>query len=113
MDDEELAESVAKRKQAEAHGYIAPQIQNKPKSTFGDDLGAGGDDDEDDFFSLKRKIPNAEDEDGAVDDQGVAKGADKKKKPVGGGTSTTGAKRKAPADSGESMVQSCVSGGIK
>ena len=99
MDDEELAESVAKRKQAEAHGYVAPQLQQKSKSSFGDNLGAVADDDEDDFFSLKRKIPNTEDDDGAVDDQGVK--GEKKKKPATNGTAG-GAKRKAPADSGES-----------
>ena len=62
MDDEELAESVAKRKQAEAHGYTAPSINAQTKkSAFGD--GLGGDDDEDDFFSLARKPANNEDED--------------------------------------------------
>jgi DNA helicase INO80 len=68
MDDEELAESVAKRKQAEAHGYVAPTI-NPVASTkgLGDTLNlGGGDEDEDDFFSLKRKVPNGEDEDEAV-----------------------------------------------
>jgi len=60
MDDEELAESVAKRKQAEAHGYVAPQLQTRPKSSFGDNL--GGDDDEDDFFSLAKKPANEEDD---------------------------------------------------
>lgn len=99
MDDEELAESVAKRKQAEAHGYVAPQLTTKPKSSFGDNLGTTGDDDEDDFFSLKRKVPNAEDEDGAVDDQGT-RGVDKGKKKSAAGGAATG-KRKTPGDSGE------------
>jgi len=62
MDDEELAESVAKRKQAEAHGYIAPVIQSK-KGLGELPLEAEGGDDEDDFFSLKRKVANGEDED--------------------------------------------------
>ena len=65
MDDDELAESVAKRKQAEAHGYVAPAvIPVKTRSAFGDGLGGlGGDDDEDDFFSLAKKPANNEDED--------------------------------------------------
>jgi len=62
MDDEELAESVAKRKQAEAHGYIAPVIHNK-KGLGELQIEAEGGDDEDDFFSLKRKVANGEDED--------------------------------------------------
>jgi len=63
MDDEELAESVAKRKQAEAHGYVAPAIITaRPRSTFGDGLGVA-DEDEDDFFSLAKKPANNEDED--------------------------------------------------
>ena len=63
MDDEELADSVAKRKQAEAHGYIVPtSIPARPKSAFGDGLGIN-DDDEDDFFSLTKKPANGEDED--------------------------------------------------
>ena len=86
MDDEELAESVAKRKQAEAHGYIAPtSIAPKPKSRFGDALG-GMDDDEDDFFSLTKKPANGEDEDFGDEAQsgpganGVNGGAKKSKK---------------------------------
>lgn len=64
MDDEELAESVAKRKQAEEHGYVAPAVSIRPKSTFGDNLGIDrADDDEDDFFSLKKRPANNEDED--------------------------------------------------
>jgi DNA helicase INO80 len=62
MDDEELAESVAKRKQAEAHGYVAPTI-NQKKGLGELPLEAEGGDDEDDFFSLKRKVANGEDED--------------------------------------------------
>ena len=63
MNDEELAESVAKRKQAEAHGYVAPTIITaRPRSTFGDGLGMA-DDDEDDFFSLAKRPANQEDED--------------------------------------------------
>ena len=63
MDDEELAESVAKRKQAEAHGYIAPaNTTTRSRSAFGDGLGLA-DDDEDDFFSLAKKPVNNEDED--------------------------------------------------
>jgi len=63
MDDEELAESVAKRKQAEAHGYTAPSIITaRPRSAFADGLGMA-DDDEDDFFSLAKKPANNEDED--------------------------------------------------
>lgn len=102
MDDEELAESVAKRKQAEAHGYVAPQVTYKQsKSAFGDGLGIGNDDDEDDFFSLTRKPANNEDEDfgdetnangGGGGGGGGAKGSSPKKKSGGG------SKRKAPAD---------------
>jgi DNA helicase INO80 len=68
MDDEELAESVAKRKQAEAHGYVAPSINPVATSKgLGDNLNlGGGDEDEDDFFSLKRKVVNGEDEDEPV-----------------------------------------------
>jgi hypothetical protein len=61
MDDEELAESVAKRKQAEAHGYVAPTINQKKGLGELQIEGEGGDD-EDDFFSLKRKVANGEDE---------------------------------------------------
>lgn len=64
MDDEELAESVAKRKQAEAHGFIAPVI-NQSKKGLGE-LPIEGGDDEDDFFSLKKKVANGEDEDEPV-----------------------------------------------
>ena len=80
MDDEELAESVAKRRQAEAHGYVAPQLNARPKSSFGDNL-AGGDDDEDDFFSLAKKPANEEDDglaagvEGAVVNGSSANGA--------------------------------------
>jgi DNA helicase INO80 len=64
MDDEELAESVAKRKQAEEHGYVAPALVNtRTKSKFGDGLTIPNDDDEDDFFSLTKKPANGEDED--------------------------------------------------
>jgi hypothetical protein len=62
MDDEELAESVAKRKQAEAHGYVAPTINQKKGLGELQIEGEGGDD-EDDFFSLRRKVANGEDED--------------------------------------------------
>ena len=62
MEDEDLAESVAKRKQAESHGYVAPAIsRQRPKSAFGDGLGV--DDDEDDFFSGGQKATNNEDDD--------------------------------------------------
>lgn len=103
MDDEELAESVAKRKQAEAHGYVAPSINAvRPRSAFGDGLG-GGDDDEDDFFSLAKKPANNEDEDFGDEarSKAVATGAGgeggnggaKKKK-------SGGSKRKAPPGEG-------------
>lgn len=59
MDDEELAESVAKRKQAEAHGFVA--LAPERKSTFGDGLNVEGDE-EDDFFTAKPKA-SEEDED--------------------------------------------------
>jgi hypothetical protein len=73
MDDEELAESVAKRKQAEAHGYVAPTINQK--KGLGELEGEGGDD-EDDFFSLKRKVANGEDEDVDVPAPSAAGGAE-------------------------------------
>ena len=75
MDDEELAESVAKRKQAEAHGYVAPAPgRQQRKSAFGDGLG-GMDDDEDDFFSAgPQKAGNNEDDDFA-DVEGGQQGA--------------------------------------
>ena len=63
MDDEDLAESIAKRKQAEAHGFVAPSVATiRPRSTFGDGFGVH-DDDEDDFFSLAKRPANGEDED--------------------------------------------------
>jgi DNA helicase INO80 len=96
MDDEELAESVAKRKQAEAHGYVAPSINaSRPRSAFGDGLGIQ-DDDEDDFFSLAKQPANNEDEDFGDESKvkaasgGVEGEAPKKKKSSGG------SKRKAP-----------------
>ncbi|WVF69267.1 hypothetical protein IAT40_004043 [Kwoniella sp. CBS 6097] len=113
MDDEELAESVAKRKQAEAHGYVAPTINTRPKSAFGDGLGNGADDDEDDFFSMQNKgTGNNEDEDfgdedkptgvagagaGAADGANGAANGGSKKKSSGGGSS----KRKAAPESGK------------
>ena len=84
MDDEELAESVAKRKQAEAHGYVAPAQITKPKSAFGDGLGMN-DEDEDDFFSLSKKPAIAEDEEYGAEEAtgGAANGGEKgKKKPA-------------------------------
>ncbi|WVQ65986.1 uncharacterized protein L199_004164 [Kwoniella botswanensis] len=69
MDDEELAESVAKRKQAEAHGYIAPTLTTTRNGRngfgFGDSLGGLDDDDDDDgFFKNPNKgTGNNEDED--------------------------------------------------
>lgn len=62
MDDEELAESVAKRKQAEAHGYTAPAFGAERKSAFGDNLGID-EGEEDDFFSGKRQTNNDDDDD--------------------------------------------------
>ena len=101
MDDEELAESVAKRRQAEAHGYVAPQLNARPKSSFGDHL-AGGDDDEDDFFSLAKKPANEEDDglaagvEGApaangASANGTAGGKSGKSKKKGGGGNGNGA----------------------
>ncbi|EIW66702.1 hypothetical protein TREMEDRAFT_34561 [Tremella mesenterica DSM 1558] len=92
MDDDELAESVAKRKQAEAHGYVAPMNgTSKGKTSFGDALVTGGDEDEDDFFSLGRKVVNGEDEEYGDEGQG--------KSGAGSGTVTPlqkgGKKRKA------------------
>lgn len=58
MDDEELAESVAKRKQAEAHGFVA--LAPERKSAFGDGLNMDADDD-DDFFTAKAR-PQEDDE---------------------------------------------------
>lgn len=101
MDDEELAESVAKRKQAEAHGYVPPAtIPGAGRTKFGDGLEGGGDD-EDDFFSMKRQVVNGEDEDfgDEAGDMGAGSGAQANgsgasgKKKSGGGS-----KRKAPAE---------------
>lgn len=95
MDDEELAESVAKRKQAEAHGYVAPSITTTRKSAFGDGVG-GGDDDEDDFFSLKKRPANGEDEDFG-DEQGGKSGRATPKEGAAKKKSTAPTtKRKAP-----------------
>lgn len=68
MDDEELAESVAKRKQAEAHGYVGTPAfgSSNRRSAFGDGLG-NVDDEEDDFFSAANKAnaaANDDDDDG-------------------------------------------------
>ena len=93
MDDEELAESVAKRKQAEAHGYVAPAIIKPIKSGFGDGIITKsiptGDEDEDDFFSLKKKVPNGEDMD---DEPDLPSGA-----AAAGAAATTPSKSKAKA----------------
>ena len=91
MDDEELAESVAKRKQAESHGYVAPVINPVKTKGLGElPLGGNGDEDEDDFFSLKKKVVNGEDEDEGVPTapSGVTGGGEKKGK----------SKRKAEGD---------------
>jgi DNA helicase INO80 len=61
MDDEELAESVAKRKQAEAHGYTATAVGQERKSAFGDSLRID-EDEGDDFFSAKRQVANDDDD---------------------------------------------------
>ena len=120
MDDEELAESVAKRKQAEAHGYVAPApIRQKSRSAFGDGLG-GMDDDEDDFFSGGQKATNNEDEDFADVDgnqqganaagiigngpagapDGKKKGGSKKKKPAAASGAATSAEGEADKKKG-------------
>lgn len=59
LDDEDLADSVAKQKQAAEHGYVASD--NNRSGGFGDGLGRM-DDDEDDFFGLSKKTNNADDE---------------------------------------------------
>jgi len=94
MDDEELAESVAKRKQAESHGYVAPVINPVKSKGLGElPLGGNGDEDEDDFFSLKKKVVNGEDEDEGVPATGAAGGSG------GGSTEKKGkSKRKAEGD---------------
>jgi hypothetical protein len=111
MDEEELAESQAKRKQAEEHGYIAPVsgMKGTRSSMFGDIGGGtgGGGEDEDDFFSMKRNVNNAEDEE-LGDDEGTS-GNSKPTNGAGGsgngtgstkkaGGSKSGVKRKAPAE---------------
>jgi DNA helicase INO80 len=65
MDDEDVAESMAKRKQAEAHGYVAPAFGQTKKSAFGDGLDIG-DDEGDDFFTAANKNQQQDDDD---DDQ--------------------------------------------
>jgi DNA helicase INO80 len=90
MDDEELAESVAKRKQAEAHGYVAPTINQKKGLGELQIEGEGGDD-EDDFFSLKRKVANGEDEDVDVPAPGASA-------PAGGEGKKSKSKRKAEGE---------------
>lgn len=62
MDDEELAESMAKRKAAEAHGYVAPAFGGPKKSAFGDGLG-NMDDEDDGFFSAAQKAQQNNDDD--------------------------------------------------
>lgn len=98
MDDEELAESVAKRRQAEAHGFVAPHTVTQKKSAFGDGLG-GGDEDEDDFFSLKKKVVNGEDEEFGDEDKGSGKNTPKEgggvKKKTTGTAGAGAAKRKS------------------
>ena len=105
MDDDELAESVAKRKQAEAHGYVVPtSIPVRPKSRFGDGLGISNDDDEDDFFNVAKKPANTEDDDLGPGDSpnGAGAGGKSKKKPKrkakddGDGTSGGGTPKKKP-----------------
>ena len=95
MDDEELAESVAKRKQAEAHGYVAPSITTTRKSAFGDGVG-GGDDDEDDFFSLKKRPANGEDEDFGDEQGGKSGRATPKEGAAKKKSAAPTTKRKAP-----------------
>nr|XP_031859659.1 uncharacterized protein CI109_004934 [Kwoniella shandongensis]KAA5526731.1 hypothetical protein CI109_004934 [Kwoniella shandongensis] len=109
MDDEELAESVAKRMQAQAHGYVPPAIEKKSK--FGDGLGGGGEDDEDDFFSLARNVPNAEEEEeGGEEDvagsavNGVVASGEGGATQVNGKKKSGGSKRKG-APEGEKKPQ--------
>ncbi|KIR72274.1 DNA helicase INO80 [Cryptococcus deuterogattii CA1014] len=82
MDDEELAESVAKRKQAEAHGYIAPTVvSNGRRSQFGDGLVLDDGEGDDGFFNAAAAArANAEEEEGLGAEEeskgkGKAKGA--------------------------------------
>lgn len=65
MDDEDVAESMAKRKQAEAHGYVAPAFGQAKKSAFGDGLDIA-EDEGDDFFTAANKNQQQDDDD---DDQ--------------------------------------------
>ncbi|WWC70534.1 uncharacterized protein I206_104485 [Kwoniella pini CBS 10737] len=98
MDDEELAESVAKRKQAEAHGYIVPSlIGNKNKSGFGDSLDKLNVDDEDDgFFKNPNKgTGNNEDDDFGEDDPSGG-GSGGTSTPKENGKKKVNTKRKAP-----------------
>ncbi len=109
LDDEDLAESVAKRKQAEEHGYSAPSVlAARTRSKFGDDLGisVGKEDDEDDFFSMSRKPANGEDED--FGDEGTEAGA----AAVANGSSKKPApKRKAPSGERKFSLPSTISRG--
>ncbi|WWC88861.1 uncharacterized protein L201_003776 [Kwoniella dendrophila CBS 6074] len=102
MDDEELAESVAKRKQAESHGYIAPTTINinsrsNIRSGFGDSLdNLQNDDEEDDgFFKNPNKgTGNNEDEDYGDNDSTGGGG--------GGGITTTNGGTSTPEENGSS-----------
>ena len=102
MDDEELAESVAKRKQAEAHGYVAPTMIKPIKSGFGDGIITKsiptGDEDEDDFFSLKKKVPNGEDMDDEPDLPSGAAGASGATTPSKSKAKASKSKRKAEGE---------------
>jgi DNA helicase INO80 len=76
MDDEELADSLAKRQQAEAHGYTGGAAPATRRSAFGDGLG-NMDDDDDDFFSAgnNNNNANANGKGGGDDDEDTPMGA--------------------------------------
>ncbi|WVQ72914.1 hypothetical protein IAR50_002476 [Cryptococcus sp. DSM 104548] len=93
MDDEELAESVAKRKQAEAHGYVQPSLISTgggKGNGFGDGLGLDDGDADDGFFNAAAAArANGEEEDGL--------GGEEEGKPKGKGKAKTG-KTLGPVD---------------
>ncbi|TYJ51581.1 hypothetical protein B9479_007840 [Cryptococcus floricola] len=90
MDDEELAESVAKRKQAEAHGYVQPSLIGNGGGRgkgFGDGLDLDDGDADDGFFNAAAAArANGEEEEGlGGEEEGKSKAKGKGKAAGGGG----------------------------
>ncbi|KAE8234652.1 hypothetical protein CF326_g304 [Tilletia indica] len=121
LDDDELAESILRKKQAE-EAQTAEQkadmmralhakrkllrekgVKEASPAPVQDSLAWTLDEDEDDFFGAKPSAPKADDEEEAPEGTGTSTPVKKKKgaSSGGGGNTTAGTKRKKPEPSGE------------